>query len=156
MFQHSRFWPILWSCFGIALATVGTAGRSEAAEEVEESTGNDGDVRLIPRRQLRFARSKDEYTMRLFKADPKLLERRYLAVIRLGSAGRPSGKRLIPNELSQMFYYESADLTSSGAFIVALYRPTPANYFGRLLKNMPENRRPGKDEISFFETAARP
>ncbi len=40
---------------------------------------------VIPKRELKFEVSEEPYELALFAADPKLLERRYVAIVRLGA-----------------------------------------------------------------------
>jgi len=103
---------------------------------------------LIPERELKFEVSEEEHPIRLFLADPKLLDLRYVAVVRL-ELPEDSGsyRRELPNQLDQLCL-----AASQGIFVGSYLRSRTKEWrvFPSLIDNMPKERQLPKDIASMF------
>lgn len=100
---------------------------------------------VIPKRELTFEQSAEEYPLPLNVPDPKLLEQRYIAVFR--SVGLPKGRRLdVPK------HPVSPNLRSLYAMA---FRSGGTGYpplFPGLVRNVPKDRLPAEDILSVLTT----
>jgi hypothetical protein len=118
------------------LLPVGRVSAFQQASPAVDAAANQSEP-LVPKRQIEFETSGEDVAMPLFEADPKLLERRFMAEVKLS----------VPDH-SQLTF-GPFDQTTSGKRLVMLYLSIPplrVGDFPAFLSRLPKDMLPS-DEL---------
>jgi hypothetical protein len=106
----------------------------------------------IPERQIQFVESPEVYPMELFRADPKLLEQRYVAIISFRYPQQPNRNdlwQLLPEDVRELAFYGGQSILSPFAS-TPNFRGRGSTYFGQLVKIVSKENLPPEDAGNFF------
>jgi hypothetical protein len=159
---------------GMAVTVVASETESQSAlrqtgKPSQEKSADVQDV-SIAKRQIKFERFEKDYPMKLFRADPKLLQQSHVAIILLDAPRMPlgSGRRFprepvrLPADLSRLTWYRGSSLFGHPG-IRRAEKPArkPAGkpfdskqYFKQLASKIPKTRLPPKNNLAFFTEEA--
>jgi len=91
---------------------------------------------VIPERKLVFEETDAKHPMKLFAADAKLLEQRYVAVFRITADARGPMPTALSGNLGHVYQSPTFD--------------APVHWFGNLVKNTPKERLPSREVVSIL------
>ncbi len=142
------------ACFLLIVLTAIRAHADEPAAEVTEP--------VIPERELTFEVSEEEYPMGLFKADPKLLEQRYVATFQLIVSYPPKDYHGRRAKVYRSPHLDRGDMRlrddPSENLLGVLYEwafraaSLDPRVFQGLVKRIPEVRLPPEEVVSWLTT----
>ncbi len=136
--------PVIAVCGVLAVLMVNGVRAAEPAAEAKpappEKTAAEAPAMatepVIPKRELVFDVSEEEHSVKLFAADPRLLEQRYVALFRIHMPRPPQGYLHRP-------LCEAYELLFEGPL---------SRCFEQLITTTPEERLPPKDVVSALVT----
>lgn len=118
-------------------------GETEIEPEIDPSD------EMIPEREIQFEHTEAEHQLKLFRADPKLLEQKYSAVVRFEFAEDPKSGylSLVPPDLRDILNYGGMPLFRIPASRTPL---SPEDFFRRLMERLPDEKTPSGETVEFF------
>jgi hypothetical protein len=106
-----------------------------------------------PERKLMFEVSESQYEMKLFAADPKLLEQKYVAIIRVPYGPREQLSRTLDDSSADprvRFYRQMESLLQAAGIWSGGAGPTLGKCFRGLISQISQHHLPPQDVVSFF------